>query len=242
MIETQQFKIKPNGFNEIRNAILLKTIPLVLISAFAGIALSYYSSIGKNDDINILPFLIPFFIIIITLGLFLGIKRQKLIFNSYTLSISNEMIIRYQMNTPTISMSVNEIKEIHKSKNGAFSIKGNSHLNIIYVPVQIENAEKLEEMLNNIKQIQVKIRTPFLQKYIMILPIITIGLFAAVYLSENKLVVGICGTFLIITLIYSIIEIRRNKNIDYRVKKNLWFSILIILVILYKMFYKLFEL
>ena len=62
----QQFKIRQEGFKEIRKNMLLPTIPLLLIVVTAGITLSIINSKGKANDVNVLPFLIPF--ALITLG------------------------------------------------------------------------------------------------------------------------------------------------------------------------------
>ncbi len=123
--------------------------------------------------------------------------------------------------------------------NGSFTIKGNSSVNVIVVPSQIDNYEKLEKSLTEIRQILTKSSEPFLQKFRGILSISTIGLMAAVYISKDKIIVGVSGTVLLVVLGYSFFEVQRSKNVDSKTKKEMWWLILVTASIVGVMCYKL---
>ena len=125
-----KFKIKENGFDEIRKKMILRTIPIAFIAACGGLAISHFNTNGQSSDVNVLPFVIPIIIGAMVFGLLKGIKRQKNIFNSYELTIDNEKIIRRQDLTPDIEIPLNEIKEIIKNKNGALAIKAVSYTHL----------------------------------------------------------------------------------------------------------------
>ena len=118
--------------------------------------------------------------------LYRGVNRQKEIFDSYVLTLNNNAITREQYNTSTITISNAEISEIIKKSNGSFTIKGKSTVDVIVVPSQIDEYEKLEKALADIRQITTKSSEPFLQKYSRLLSILTIGLMAAVYLVQRQ--------------------------------------------------------
>ena len=235
----EQFKIKQDGFKEIRKAMLIKAIPISLLAALGGLVISHFNTCGQQSDVNVFPFVIPIILGVLAFGLFRGVKRQKEIFDSYVLTLDNNSITREQHNTPTITITKADLNEIIKNSNGSFTLKGNSTVNVIGVPSQIDDYERLEKLLSEIGQISFKTSEPFLQKFRGLLSILTIGLMATVYISKHKVIVGISGTVLLVFLGYSFFEIQRSKNIDSKTKKGMWWLILVTASIVGVMYYKL---
>lgn len=235
----EQFKIRQDGFKEIRKAMLIKAIPISLLAAFGGLAISHFNTNGQQSDVNVFPFVIPIVLGALAFGLYRGVNRQKEIFDSYRLTLDNNGITREQHNTPTITISNTDVSEIIKNSNGSFAIKGNSSLNVIGVPSQIDDYEKLEKSLAEIRKISSKSSEPFLQKFRGLLSILTIGLMAAVYISKDKIIVGVSGTVLLVVLGYSFFEVQRSKNVDSKTKKEMWWLILVTASIVGVMCYKL---
>lgn len=235
----QQFKIRQDGFKEIRKAMLIKAIPISLLAAFGGLAISHFNTNGQQSDVNVFPFVIPIVLGALAFGLYRGVNIQKEIFDSYILTLDENGVTREQHNTPTITISKADLSEIIKNSNGSFTIKGNSSVNMIGVPAQIDNYEQLEKSLSEIGQILTNNSEPFLQKYRGLLSILTIGLMAAVYISKNKIIVGVSGTVLLIVLGYSFFEVQRSKNVDNKTKKGMWWLILVTASIIGVMYYKL---
>ena len=62
---------------------------------------------------------------------------------------------------------------------------------------------------------------------------------AAVYMSKDKIIVGVSGTVLVVVLGYSFFEVQRSKNVDSKTKKGMWWLILVIASIVGAMYYKL---
>lgn len=236
----EQFKISQNGIKKLRNAIIIKTLPLVLIAGFSGIAISYFNSNHQDSYLNIVPFMIPIISGAMAIGLYIGIKRQKEIFGSYTLTIDNYKILREQLYTPTISILKSEIKEIIKNSNQSFTIKSNANTDIIIVFSQIDEYDKLEKLLSEIKQITILNKKPIIERLLIPIVIIYLGIFAAFLLSNNKIIDGVCGTTLLIVSIFSFFEMKRNKNFDNKTKKGSWTTIFILIFIIVNMYVKLF--
>ena len=235
----EQFKIRQGGFKEIRKAMLIRAIPISLLAVFGGLAISYFNTSGQQSDLSVFPFVIPAALGALAFGLYRGVTRQKEIFDSYRLTIDNSSITREQHNTPTITISYADLSEIIKNQNGSFTIKGNSSVNVIGVPSQIDEYERLEKSLAEIRHISVKSSEPFLQKFQGLLSILTIGLMAAVYISKDKIIVGVSGTVLLVFFGYSFFEIQRSKNVDSKTKKGTWWLILVTASIVAVMYYKL---
>lgn len=235
----EQFKIRQGGFKEIRKTMIIKAIPALLLMAFGGLAMGYFNPNAQQSDVNILPFVIPLVLGALVFGMYLGVNRQKKIFETYILTFDSNSITREQHNTATISIPHAELSEIIKNPNGGFTIKGNSTVNVIGVPAQIDDYEKLEKLLSGIRPISTKSNEPFLQKFRLLLSILTIGLMAAVYISKDKMIVGVSGTVLLLVLGYSFFEVQRSKNIDNKTKQGMWWLILVTGSILAVMYYKL---
>ena len=235
----QQFKISQDGFKEIKKQMLIRAIPLMLIALTVGIVIGTVNSKEKTKEINVLPFVIPFCAVVIGLGLYRGVNRQKGLFDSYTLTFTNNLITREQLNTQTISIYFNDIKEIVKNRNGSFTIKGKDVTDMIVVPSQIENYGKLQEILVQLKPFATKSNDHFLQKYSSILGILTLGLMLCVYTVTNRIVVVLSGTLLIGLMLWSFFEVQRSKNIDNKTKRSMWWVLIVLASIIAIMIMKL---
>jgi hypothetical protein len=83
----QTFKIRQDGFKEIKKQLLIRTLPIMLIAVTVGIAISSMNSKDKAGDVNVLPIIIPLAAVSVGFGLYRGVNRQKSLFESYTLTI-----------------------------------------------------------------------------------------------------------------------------------------------------------
>lgn len=235
-----QYQIKENGFDEIKKKIILRVVPIALIAMIGGLTINHFTTNGQSSNMNVLPFLIPFIIVIMALGIRKAVKRQKDIFNSYKLIIDNQKIIRQQHLTPDIEIPLEEIKEIIKNKNGTFIIKGEKLSNTISIPSQLEKIDEVEVKLAEITKIIQNDKKPFLQRFFWVIPILTVGLLMIVYISENKILVGFSTIVLILGAIYSLISTQRSKHVDSKTKKGIWFIILVLFSVITVSYIKLF--
>lgn len=223
------FEIRANGFKEIKKQLIIKSIPILLISMALGFAIAFFS---KKKDEDVTPsLLIMIFLILLAYcySLFKEVKKQKMLIHSYKLIFSEHSVIREQINTPSINILFNEIKSIVKDKNDSYTIKGKKKLETILVPAQIGNYKTLEMLLNQIKPIENFSEPTFDEKYKISIGILTLFCLATVYISVNKILVGICGLIIIGLLIRSFIKIKRDSSVDNKSKRNLYISSFLVL-------------
>ncbi len=235
----QVFKIKEGGFKEIKKQMLIRSLPTILIAVVVAIVINSINSGDKAAEVNVLPFVIPIVAISIGIGIYRGIERQRKLFESYTLTISSNLVRREQFNTPTISIYTDEVQTITQNPNGSFIIKGKDAADLIIVPAQIDNYTQLEAILQSIQPLQVKDKTSFLQKYQSVVGLLTIGLMLCVYTVNNKVVVAITGTLLIALLTWSFVKIIGSKNVDRKTKSGAWWVLLVLASIIAVMIVKL---
>lgn len=237
----EEFQIREGGFNEIKKAMIIRAIPIAIVVAGFVWAVDHFNTNEQNSDINVLPFMIPIGMGVLIFGFFKAMKWQKGLFESYRLIINDEEIIRVQNSTPTISIPHQEIKSIIRNPKGVITITGESRTEIIGIPSQIDNKEKLERLLSEIKPIEEIAKKSFIEKFIGLQILLVPALMAGVFLFKDKMIVGIAGSVLILALIYSIFEIRRSKNLDDKIKNGVWWSILLLLAVIGTMYLKLTE-
>ena len=218
---------------------LMRSIPLLFLVGAAAITISIINTKHDQNDVNVLPVMIPVVVLVLAFGIYRGVNAQKLLFESYRLTITNNLITREQLNTPTISIYFNEIQEIVRYKNDSFTIRGNHTADVIFIPPQIGNRSRLELLLQQIQPIVDKANGSFMEKYRTLISLLAIGLMVCVYTVNNKIVVGLAGIILVAFMIWSFVQFRRDKNIDHRTRRTGWYLLLVIASVIAVMIIKL---
>lgn len=211
------FKIRPNGFREIRKTLLVR----IVTGTIAGIAIASLFLLVTSDGPESMETLVTIGVVTIGGVVFdvFSLKRQKKMYDTYTLTITEDHITRQTYNTPDLTIPKSSVKEIVRAKNGAFIIAGESDLNNILVPHVIEQTEEVERLLSQIKPITTK---PHAQRKVALTVILFTGamfLLCWGVLSENIYWVTLSGLGLCAFLIYGFVMIQRSKNYDRRMKR-----------------------
>jgi hypothetical protein len=95
-------------------------------------------------------------------------------------------------------------------------------------------------LLLTIKPISSATNKSFFQKYPLLLPFVTIGLMGAVYLSNNKIVVGVSGIALTAFMVWAFYKIQTSQEIDGRIKRKSYWILLVIVSVSAIIYYKIF--
>jgi heme/copper-type cytochrome/quinol oxidase subunit 2 len=241
----QTFRIKPDGYKEIRKKMLLWGIPSYIIMFGIVLTITFSIDYDRNDQIKPdsysysdpyewITWAIPVIIIAsaASIGFFRALRRIKKAYESYELTISENLIAREQANTPTISIFLGEVEEIIKRRNKILMVRGKTVRDMILIPAQIENYEQLETALNEIKPITTKGKTTSWMQLQRLLGLVAVALMICVYTVDNKIVVGVAGALFTVFFIYSFIQIQKSKNIDYRTKRSRWITLIVVLSVL----------
>lgn len=218
---------------------LLRVVPLLLIAVTAGLVINYTNSKDKAVAQNTLPVTIPLAVIAVGFGVYYALNRQVSLWQSYVLTITDSLITREQKHTPTITILQADISEIIKKPNGSFMVKGGSARNTIIIPPQIDEYQKLEEILSKTNPISTKSKESFLEKWGHLLSIPITGLMLAVFISKDKIVVGISGVIFLLIFGYALLEIQKSNDLDSQTKKGLWVSLILVIAIIVVMYFKL---
>jgi hypothetical protein len=236
LITMNQFKISPKGITEIFKLSLQKTIPIYIVLLMVMLWMNFGKSQPNNNlNFNVGLIFMPIMVILLFVGGYLGWRRIKEQFKSYTLTITDTEIIRVQKNTPTITHLKSDISEIIKQHNGGFSIKKQSINDMIGVPPQIEEYDKLEGILNQIMPVKVNNSKTWIEKFAIPIAVVNLGLLLCAMYSTNVYLVNISGTIVLISLIYALFSVNKNKNVDSRTRRLMYVAIIPMLSIFGRM-------
>lgn len=221
---------------------LLIMIPMILVFITIAIVTSIphtsktririHHSVDTTDQIiAIAPFFVSFGFVIFLMSRFFARLRKT--YESYELQISDNLIGREQLNTPTVSIYKKDVQEIVKRSKGGFTVRGAGVHDVIFIPKQIENYDELEAALEQIKPISNKSQKSNLQMIQAILSLVSIGLMYCVALIDNKIIVAIAAVLFLGIVVWNFIQTQKSKNVQYRAKRFKWLSLILSLAVIY---------
>ncbi|GMT49544.1 MAG: hypothetical protein IEMM0008_1083 [bacterium] len=213
----KEYKLQINEFIHLRNRILYKSIPIVLLAISVGIFISLQSQSGTTSTLDILPFLIPIILLAMIFGITRGIKIQRDAWESYLLKLDDHSICKSQKNIPGLTIRKDEISEIVENVKGDIIIKTDQKARQIIIPKAIEHFDEVKEKIGSFKTIQSG-KTTYSEIYKILISIMVLGVMAIFYVSKIPWVTIFTGVILILTLVWSFIKIRRNKTINKQTK------------------------
>jgi len=181
--------------------------------------------------ISIASFLVPF--AVVSFLMFRFFTRLRKMYESYELQISDNLIAREQLNTPTVSIFKKYVQEIVKRRKWGFTVRGAGAHDVIFIPKQIENYDELEAALDQIKPVSNKSQKSNLQLIQGILSLVGIGLMYCVILVNNKIIVGVAAVLFVAITVWNFIQTQKSKNVQYRAKRFKWLSLIFAIALIY---------
>lgn len=148
----EQFRLKPPTRAQIIGQLSLQLLPAIL-SVTAGLLLI---RVFHLSSLTVYRIALAICIAIMLCIYFVGWRKLLLIYHSYTLTISGNVIMRERADEPTVKLSFVEVNEIAKHPNGSYTIKGRSDNEVIEVPSHMADTFVLERMLNEIRPMVLK--------------------------------------------------------------------------------------
>ncbi|HMG93431.1 MAG TPA: hypothetical protein VK589_25410 [Chryseolinea sp.] len=234
----QQFTVRPDSFKEIQKKLIKFMVFVFCGILFLVLGVPLLMSDGPSD-LGTLPYMVLLFGGIFAFSILNAMKKQKVLFESFKLIIDDEKITRERLNTPVIVIYKRDVQRIVKSSSGAFSIEGDSKLNAIGIPPQIDNYDLLEKTLNEIKPLTLYTKKTFLeQMFVPILLSVALLFFGHFYIAD-KIISIICGILLVLLLGVGFYITVTNKNVDQKTKRMSYLSLIVVVVVIFSLYNKL---
>ena len=232
------FKLDPAGYKAQAKKVVVRSLSIGVVAVCAGTIAATYNQ--EKASYDILYTVIPVIVVCVGISLWASIRRQRKMWNTYELDISEDTITRTQHNVPTITIAKDEIQYIVESAEGLIVIKSAETNQMILIPGSIAERDELKKTLADFGAIQ-KISARKKNKWISTIPVTAITLFIAFFATKEEIIVLPSGLLLIAFLIWAFITIQRNKNFDKLTKRSSYFIFLVLLSIIGRLYYLVFD-
>ena len=227
------FKTKPDGFRQIKRTIMFRDFPLILLTISSVMFVMAFGKTEKPIDWYLLATAFLILSVIIAFSFLQIMIHRRHIYEDFLLTIDEDWITREQYHTDTLTVAKDEVSKIYKTSNGGLVIQGSPGSDPIFIPPQMEESDKLERLLSDIKPFS---EAPFLEKYKYLTILTVISLFAAFNLVTNKWFAGISGAVLLGFQAYLLYKRYRHKNIADISKVSIFLSLYLVFIIVRKIF------
>ena len=236
-MQPKLFTIRPGGFKEIKQKLLIRLIPLFLVVFFVVGYISLSSSKYTAEDFTSIYIASSVFLLFGAFSISRTLNKRKKMFESYSLSIDANSIWRDINDTPSIHLYKTEIEKIQVMPNKVLLIKSKEKENMIWVPAQVSNYDDLVNILSEIKPIEPTGSLLKKQMWTLIATLAALGLIFLTFYHNNKYIVTFSGTSLVILSIIFLKKIKANNNIDYKTKKGLKLYWLLLIAIILRIIF-----
>jgi hypothetical protein len=227
----EEFRIGETGFATFRRQQrrIRITATVVTFATVAGV--SAYTSQGIDLWATLTGLAIA--ALIIGFGYARGLRRQKKIFQSYRVTLSDEGITREVDNTPNISISFMEIREIIRTKRGHYIIKGLDSKDVISVPYWIEDHAGFSRRIEAFAPITVGKKDPFMLRFRLPLVLLFLAALVTATFSNDRVLVGVSVLLAIAGVASYLYWVHTSKNINAPAKRRSWLYLLVLIAIIY---------
>jgi len=230
------YSIGEEGIKKFRKRFFKIFLPTVAIAATIYLTFNF---LYYRSDLTMAWIFMAAMVVYFSFNTVRTFRKQKKILQSYRLTVTDNEIIREQANMPPLTINFMEVKEIIKTKRGAFIVKGATRNDCIQVPSWIDDATGLEEQLQRFATISTSNSWLHRLYGALAIRLTAIAMLITTVAAENKVIVGVCGAALIGVIIWAINEVRVNKNIGVNMKRRSYvIYTLIVLVVLFNLYAK----
>ena len=230
----------PDNFKKLRKRIIITIAPIFLVIAIAVLLIRNNAEKNAQNDISTWLLVITVVAGILLYSIFKAIKQQKIIYDSYRLTVENDYIKQERKGVSSITLFFAEIKEVTKDNTGNLTLSGDKSTSKIVISPFIENYDELENLMRLRFDILPSGTQTLYQKFPFVIPLITVVLFVVVYASTNKILVLVSGMIIMILLIWSFYKIRTSPQIDRTIKSKAWWMLFVLASIIAIVYFKVF--
>lgn len=205
---------------------LKKTLPGFALVLVGWLAFYYYTNHTSGNFLNKdIIFQVVMFVVMFAVGFTLSRRRQKQVFYSYKLTISDDSITRHQSNLPDVSIPLNEITRIDKMKRDVLIIRGQQKEDSIVISPYIQNYEEVRTLLEAYRPATPIVYKNTFQRYPALFGVLIIASMMLMYASNNKTVIGLSSIVLLSCSGWTFYKTRTTKQIDTGIKRLAWVTL-----------------
>lgn len=218
-----EYKVNPVAFSAQRKKMFIWSVA----PAIAGVSAYFIYRIFISPDQDPFGYWLNIILFPLLIGVFLFYSRKRIIktlpqLESFTLIITDKMIIREQEGMDMLGILFTDIRKVRKFSSGVIVIYGKQSTDNIYIPTYLDNRPALEEELSALSPIGDGGRLLVNQAGWLLLALLIGGAFVGLLLATNKWLVLGCMIFFDIFMMYALNYSYKSKNIPERSRKLMW--------------------
>jgi hypothetical protein len=238
----EQYRTDPTRTKELRSALLRRMVPmLVLVAVMVTVLMLYLQNreeAGENAPMVTL-FIIPFFGVLGIYSVRKVLTQQINMYLSFTVTLEHDRVTRHIDGWPTLTIPHASLKRIEEQPDGTLVLHGEGPQNVIGISKYMVDRDTLRERLAQLHPISTVPAKAHSQLWSLGSGILVFVLIAATYVSENKLVVMVCGSLGLLFMLGSFGVIQWSKHVDLKSKRSSWLILLVVPSLVYLMYHKL---
>jgi len=218
----QTFQLIPVRYER---SLRFKTLVVGIFIAFIVFIIWWWND-GNIRSIK--PSEVAYFIITLTaggFGLMIGYRRAREQLRTFTLTLSEDRIIRNMSGSIDVVILKDSIISIKEYRWGSFTIRAGTPAGFIIVPSSLENRDQFRALVSNWKPI-----TPLLfgQQLLGVFVGVSIGILIfgpllVTFVMPESRFTGPCAAIVIVMSIFYLWRIQRSPRVDTRAKRGAWF-------------------
>ena len=214
---TKIYCLKPEGFGRLERKLVLRGIVVGLVAVGTVFAIQLATA---KLSLLVMALALPIIVFALASGIRRGLNMQRDGWSSYRLVLADDFVIKQQANMPDVEIGRGEIAKLIQTHAG-IEIKTRDRLRVILVPASLDGYDEVTTTLQEWRDFEDESSRSRRRQWLLALVVLVEGTaFAAVMISGKAIVVLPSGIFVITTMVWGYLELKRSPNVDARLKKT----------------------
>lgn len=210
---TKIYSLKPEGFEPLKRKLILRGIGVGLLASGTVFAIQLLT--GKLS-LPVLALALPIIVFALVRGIRRGLNMQRDGWSSYRLVVADDFVIKQQANMPDVEIELGEIAKLIQTHAG-IEIKTRDRLRVILVSSSLDGYDEVTTTLRQWRDFEDESsRTRQQQLLLALVVLCECAALAAVMISQEAIIVLPSGIFVIATMVWGYLELKRSPNVDAR--------------------------
>jgi hypothetical protein len=238
----EQYRTDPTRTQEVRSEMLRRTVPMmVFVAVILTVILVFMQNRdGASEHGHVVTLVtVPVFALIMIYSVRKVLTQQTSMYVSFTVTLEPDRVTRHIEGFPPLSITHASLKRIEERPDGTLILHGEGKQNVIGISKYMVDLPTLRERLAQLQPIASVPAARSSQLWVIGAALLGVVALAATFVSDNKLVVALCGSLTLILLIGSFIVIQWSKHLDRRSKRRSWVIFLVLFSLVSVMYQKL---
>lgn len=221
--QTKEFRLGEEFFQNYRRAILTRVLPVMLLAGLAGLAIG---RVGPDMPLGVTIVITGVVLVLMLLSTRRGYLQQVQRLRGFRILLSADGLQRTQPGLTDVFIQADQINRVLEYPGKSLMVCGPTPLKVIHIPATTEEFQKIRELVGAWHPVEVGASAPFSGQLPTLSGVASIGALMTVFMSENAVIVTALGVVLVVILGWALFSLRKNPNLDAKIKRSAWLVLL----------------